>query len=338
MKNNIEIIAELAQGFEGKPDQTFQMLKAAAASGANAAKFQLVYADELAMPDHQHYDIFSGLEMEDQVWEELVRMSKELSIEVIFDIFGVKSLNLAEKLGSETVMLHATDITNLELIEDVSTRSISRVILGAGGAYLSEIEVALDLLKNKKVCVMAGFQGYPTPDEHNQISRINYLSLRIAEKNNNVDIGFADHSLPDSKLLTSFSSMAYSAGARIFEKHLTLSQVMKLEDYESAINPDQFFDYCYELRECVKAFGVTKNAQDFGMSSSEKKYRKFVQRNIVAIKDLKKGNIMSKDDIKLIRTSNNNAITDIKKVIGKKLLKDLKKNQALSKSDLGNSY
>jgi sialic acid synthase SpsE len=335
MNKKIEIIAELAQGFEGKPEQTFQMLRAAAAAGANAAKFQLVYADELAMPDHQHYDIFSSLEMDSRVWEKLVRMSKKLSIEVIFDIFGVKSLNLAEKLGSETVMLHATDITNLELIKDVSTRSIDRVILGAGGAYLSEIEDALDLLKCKQVCVMLGFQGYPTPDEHNQISRINYVSSWISERYENVVVGFADHSLPDSKLLTSFSSMAYSAGARVFEKHLTLSQVMKLEDYESAINPDQFYNYCYELKECVKAYGVTENIQDFGMSSSEKKYRKFVQRHIVATKNLKEGSDITKADIKLSRTSNNTAITDISKVLGKKVLKNFKKGQSFSSSDLG---
>jgi N,N'-diacetyllegionaminate synthase len=129
--------------------------------------------------------------------------------------------------------------------------------------------------------------------------------------------------------------MAYSAGARIFEKHLTLSQVMKLEDYESAINPDQFFDYCCELKECVKAYGVTKDTQDFGMSSSEKKYRKFVQRHIIAIKDLKKGSIVSKADIKLGRSPNDAAITDIEKVLGKKLLKDFKKNQAFGESDLG---
>jgi N,N'-diacetyllegionaminate synthase len=128
--------------------------------------------------------------------------------------------------------------------------------------------------------------------------------------------------------------MAYSAGARMFEKHLTLSQVMKLEDYESAINPDQFFDYCYELKECIKAYGATTEAQDFGMSSSEKRYRKFVQRHIVAIKDLKKGNSITIGDIKLSRTSNDTAITDMNKVLGKKLLRDFKKDQSFSNHDL----
>ena len=47
----IEIIAELAQGFEGRPEQARLLIKAAASAGADAAKYQLVYADELATPD-----------------------------------------------------------------------------------------------------------------------------------------------------------------------------------------------------------------------------------------------------------------------------------------------
>jgi hypothetical protein len=45
----VQIIAELAQGFEGRPEQARLLLRAAAAAGADAAKYQLVYADELAI-------------------------------------------------------------------------------------------------------------------------------------------------------------------------------------------------------------------------------------------------------------------------------------------------
>ena len=54
MKNNkIKIIAEIAQGFEGNSIYSELFVKAAAASGADALKFQLVYADELATPDYK---------------------------------------------------------------------------------------------------------------------------------------------------------------------------------------------------------------------------------------------------------------------------------------------
>src|SRR5687767_1646246 len=65
------IIAELAQGYEGKPQQAMALLDAAAQAGADAAKFQLVYAEELATPDYQHFALFKKLEMADDVWAEL---------------------------------------------------------------------------------------------------------------------------------------------------------------------------------------------------------------------------------------------------------------------------
>ena len=59
----IEIVAELAQGFEGCAKQAKLLIKAAAKAGADAAKFQLVYADELATEDYEYYNLFSSLEM-----------------------------------------------------------------------------------------------------------------------------------------------------------------------------------------------------------------------------------------------------------------------------------
>ena len=87
----IEIIAELAQGFEGKAEQARLLLKAAASAGADAAKYQLVYADELATPDYKYYDLFCSLEMTDDVWMGLSTYARELGITLQVDIFGSRS-------------------------------------------------------------------------------------------------------------------------------------------------------------------------------------------------------------------------------------------------------
>ena len=76
----LEIIAELAQGFEGKPEQTRLLLVAAAKAGADVAKYQLVYADELATPDYQYYELFKSLEMTDQDWLDLADYAGELEL------------------------------------------------------------------------------------------------------------------------------------------------------------------------------------------------------------------------------------------------------------------
>ena len=109
----IEIIAELAQGFEGNPEQAKLLIRAAAKSGANAAKLQMVFADELATPDYEHYEFFKTLEMSNESWSELVSYAKEKRIELQVDIFGPHSLSLSTNLGIKTVKIHGTDIAHL---------------------------------------------------------------------------------------------------------------------------------------------------------------------------------------------------------------------------------
>ena len=181
---------------------------------------------------------------------------------------------------------------------------------------------------------MLGFQGYPTPDSDNQISRIGHTALWANERYPNVKIGFADHSLPGSDLILGLSATALGSGAKVFEKHLTLSQVMKYEDYESAINPDQFAVYASQLRECAKAYGKTNEDDDFGMSDSEIGYRKFVRRNVIATRPIPPGSVISEKDVTLKRSSVEGAITDKKNVVGRKAKSDISENQAFTENCL----
>src|SRR5688572_30510116 len=111
------IIAEIAQGYEGKPAQAAALVAAAAAAGADAAKLQLVYADELATPDYEHFALFRRLEMPDQVWADLASLARDRNLALQLDVFGVRSLALAERIGAHAVKIHSTDMSNPGLLE-----------------------------------------------------------------------------------------------------------------------------------------------------------------------------------------------------------------------------
>tara|TARA_B100000795_G_scaffold244417_1_gene208908 strand:+ start:383 stop:1384 length:1002 start_codon:yes stop_codon:yes gene_type:complete len=328
MKN--KIIAELAQGFEGDLIKAKLLVNAAASSGADIAKLQLVYADELATPDYLHYKLFKGLEMPDSSWKELFNYSKELNIELNFDIFGSKSLDLCQEIGIKGVKLHGTDITNLGLLKEVSESNINNVYLGAGGSNLEEIELAISILKSKNIILLLGFQSYPTPNNDNQISRVSYLKDLLLKKYNNIEIGFADHPDPNSSLGFALAATAVGAGATVIEKHLTLGKIMKMEDHESALNPDEFYDFSQTIRNCFLALGSTIEVDDFGMSDSEKSYRKMIRRHVTSSKNLKKGANLSSEDLVLKRTASKNFIYDISTVYNKTLTEDLEKNKAIN--------
>ena len=68
---SVEIIAEIAQGYEGDASQARLLARGAVRAGADAVKFQLVYADEIAVPDYQYYDLFRTLEMPQSDWRDV---------------------------------------------------------------------------------------------------------------------------------------------------------------------------------------------------------------------------------------------------------------------------
>lgn len=330
----IEIIAELAQGFEGRPEQARLLMKAAAAAGADAAKFQLVYADELATPDYKYYELFRSLEMADEVWKGLARYAAELGIQLHVDIFGTRSLQLAEQIGVAAVKLHGTDIANIGLLNEVANSSVQKVLLGAGGAYFSELQQAIDILSDKDVTVLLGFQGYPTPNESNQIDRVRLLAERIGRTHPNASIGFADHAPPESPLRYALAAMAVGAGAKVLEKHLTLGQVMKLEDHESALNPDEFSEFTQTIRGCVQALGVAGDIEDFGMAEAEQAYRKMIRRHVVTGRNLENGSKIAPADLVLKRTSSEHVITDLPSVYHKTLRRAVQQNTPISPADI----
>jgi N,N'-diacetyllegionaminate synthase len=329
----VEIIAELAQGYEGNVEQAILLLKAAAGAGADVAKYQVIYADELCTPDYKHYTLFSGLEMPDEAWLRIVNEAARLKIRIVLDVFGDRSLALAERIGVGEIMVHATDLTNMQLIQKIAESSCSRVLLGVGGALMSEIKAAVAALSSKQLVVMVGFQGYPTPDNDNQISRIEYIAREL-KANDSVVIGFSDHSLPDSPWVLPFSCAALGAGARVFEKHLTLGEVMKLEDYEAAINPDKFAEYARGLRASAAALGKVVPVDDFAMHDSEVRYRNMVRRCVIAAVPIKAGTVICAGDVALKRAGQTGDFFTVDSVVGRTLLTPLQINQPLRLEDV----
>lgn len=329
----VKIIAELAQGFEGKPEQAILLLKAAAKAGADSAKFQLVYANELATPDYKYYDLFKSLEMSDEIWQTLADTAKEYKIELQLDIFGVRSLKLAERIGVKTIKLHGTDIANNGLLSEVAESTVDCVLLGAGGAYLSELQNALSILKNKLVVILLGFQGYPTPNDSNQIERVRLLKQNLCS-DNNVKIGFADHSEPGSHLALALPALAIGAGAEYIEKHLTLGKVMMMEDFEAALNPDEFYEFSKMIRSCTEALGSSIQTENFEMSESEISYRNMIRRHVVSSQDLNAGSVLRPMDLMLKRTSSEESITNLQDVYNRTLKRDISRDSAVTINDL----
>lgn len=329
----LTVIAEIAQGHEGKPAQAAALLVAGAAAGADAVKFQLVYADELAAPDYAHFKLFQSLEMPDTAWADLANLASAKGTQLHLDIFGTRSLALAERVGASAVKIHSTDMANVALIRAVAHSAIGEVLLSCGGCQRGEIEQAIESLRAKRLTLLHGFQGYPTPVEANQIARLAALAALGAGAR--ARIGFADHAPADDPLRFLLPAAAIGAGATVLEKHLTLALVMKLEDHEAALNPDEFAQFVIQMRACAAAIGVVaSSAADFGMTHAETEYRQKVRKHVVAARDLAAGAVLRPEDLGLKRTSSTDACDDLALAYGKRLKSAVRRDQAITRAML----
>jgi sialic acid synthase SpsE len=111
-QDNIFVLAEIAQSYEGDKSVLASVVRGLSAAGANGAMFQVVYAEELAVSDYEYYGLFESLEMRDGDWEEIVNLCKENSLLAIGEVFGKRSFDLMIRLGIDGVKIHVSDINN----------------------------------------------------------------------------------------------------------------------------------------------------------------------------------------------------------------------------------
>lgn len=319
------IIAEAAQGFEGNKDVSKLLVRSAAAAGAGAIKFQLVYADDLAEKGYEYYDLFKSLEMSDADWTEIRELAKSLKIDFVLDLFGPESIRLAKLIKADGIKIHSTCFFDEEFVQAASGLG-STLYLSTGGIHINEVEKVLtkfDFRKRKNFVLMYGFQAEPTPIESNNLARISALREKLDVQ----DIGFMDHSDGDGPYTTSLSAVAIGLGVKIFEKHITLDRGLQMEDYVSALGVKDFAKYVQEINGLYSAMGTSS----LELTEAEERYRNRAIKRVVAKTDLQPGAVLDLNVIKLSRASNMAGTFKLEEIAGKKLSRPVKKGEGIEK-------
>lgn len=327
----IEIIAEVAQGYEGDPTLARLLARGAVYSGADAVKFQLVYADEIATPDYQYYQLFQSLEMPEAAWKGVVEETKTAGVRLYFDVFGEKSLRQAVSFGADGVKIHSTDFFNTRLI-CLAFDLMPSIFISIGGISLEEIEEFIrshQIQTKQDLYLMYGFQAEPTPIEFNNLSRLAELKKRFYQ----YKFGFMDHTDGSSEDAMSLALMVIPLGIECIEKHISLDRILKLEDYVSALSPGDFRLFIQRIRNAEKAIGI----KNLDLTVLEEEYRKKVMKVVVARVNLKQGDRITPESICLKRVgipNPNSSILRIEKVVGSILKTDVQPNQQITKEML----
>ena len=112
----------------------------------------------------------------------------------------------------------------------------------------------------------------------------------------------------------------------MIEKHLTLSKIVKFEDHEAALNPDELTEFVALMRACFSAVGTPG-----AMHASEDEYRRKTRKHVVALRDIEPGVAVEPHMVGLLRTSSADAIYDARAVYGKRTKGRIASDSAVSR-------
>ncbi len=323
------VICEQSQTHEGDIGLARLLIKAASAARADAVKFQTFTADELAVPAYKHYSLFKKLEWTVEQWKTLVAECHCLGLKAMADVFGIHSARMLASIGIDAIKIHATDIRNRPLLEELSSMDVP-LLLSSGGAYLKEMKEAVWILRSgrkasRPLILIHGFQSYPTKIENTNLLKMKYFGDKLG-----LPYGFADHIDGDHCQNFSLCAMAIGMGACVVEKHITVDRALKMEDYESALDPKGFIDFVAKIRELDAAKG---NSVDT-LLPVEEDYRRMTRKHVVALRLVVKGSTLEAGDVALKRAATDAEPMDLELVLGKKVLRDILPHEAILAKDI----
>ncbi|MEI0821523.1 N-acetylneuraminate synthase family protein [Brachyspira pilosicoli] len=332
-KNNFFVIAESGSNHEGSIDDAVQLIREASKAGANAVKFQSFtsktlfahkeYTKILKIPENA-LDNVDDIVLKKEWYETLYKEANKNKIILMSTPFSVEAVDDMDKYVP-IYKIASCDIDNIPLLRKVASTK-KPVILSTGLATNKDIKNALNILKNNEVALLHCSVEYPTPLENARLNRIVVMN-KLFKKN---IIGYSDHTIGiDAPII------AYTLGAKIIEKHFTITPEKKSGDHIISLDTNSMKEMILKLKDTNKMIGgndALKNEKK--MSKQEKKELVYAKRGIYLNHSMLKNEVITEKDLITLRPCVGIAAKDYDKVVGKKLKLDKKSFTALSTSDL----
>lgn len=322
------IIAEAGVNHNGNLEIAKRLIDVAAAAGVDFVKFQTYKTENLVSKTAQkaiyqkknvndgnnsQYEMLKKLELSEVMHVDLISYCTQKDIKFLSTGFDESSIDYLEKLDVELFKVPSGEITNKPYLKHIASKG-KPVIISTGMSSISEIKDALEVLMSKGlprelITVLHCNTEYPTPMED-----VNLKAMLTIQKELNVKIGYSDHTLGIEVPIA-----AVALGANVIEKHFTLDRSMEGPDHLASLEPD-------ELKQMVKAIRnvelALSGSGEKKPSESEQKNLAVARRSIVAAQKIKKGEILSSDNITVKRPGNGLSPMMWDEVIGRKAIKD----------------
>ena len=330
------IIAEAGINHNGKIENALKMIDVAKVSGADAIKFQTFEASGIVADSSLTYtyksqgkevtesmfEMFKRYEFSKTEWIKIKQKCDESEILFLSTPENRSDLDLLLELGIPAIKIGSDDFTNIPLLKDFSTTGLP-LIISCGMANLSEIQQtlkAIGSLENYPTILMLTTSEYPTISSDVNLSKFKTLSKSFP----NIILGYSDHT---QGVLA--SSIAVAFGAKVFEKHFTLDKNLPGPDHWFSEDADGLKNWV----DSIRTANIMLGSEEVQPTEKEEKMKILARRSVVALCDIKQGELFTQNNIGLRRPGNGLPAIMIEEMYGKKSTKKISKGDLLKIDD-----
>ncbi|MDB4363898.1 pseudaminic acid synthase [Akkermansiaceae bacterium] len=326
------IIAEISANHNGSLDTALEIVRLAAEAGADAVKLQTYTADTMTLDCYaEHFIVKGGTLWDGQKLYDLYAQAHtpwdwhkaifaeaaKQGLECFSSPFDATSVDFLEQFNPPYHKVASFELTDHPLLQKIASTG-RKVIMSTGMSTLTEIEESVAVLRDNgcpEITLLKCTSSYPAPPEEANLARIVDMAERFG-----VRTGLSDHTMGATVPIA-----AVALGAQVIEKHFCRSRKEPGPDSAFSMEPQEFREMVDAIRMTEKAIGTA----DYSLTAAEEKSLHF-RRSLFVTEDVKKGDVFTKDNVRVLRPASGMEPKHFYDVIGKTATEDLERGTPLA--------
>lgn len=327
------IIAEMSGNHNGSLEAALKIVDAVAKTGCQALKLQTYTADTMTLPlktkefwideptslwkGSSLYDLYQKAHTPWEWHKPIFDRCRQLGITAFSTPFDDSAVDFLETLNVPAYKIASFEACDLNLIRAVA-KTGKPLIISTGMASLAEIQESVDAARSagaKQLALLKCTSAYPSPHEGSNLRTIPNLREVFG-----LEVGLSDHTMG---IAAPIAAVAF--GATIIEKHVTLSRAEGGVDADFSLEPAELTALVVESERARKSLGKIS----YGMLPEERSSQQF-RRSLYIAKAMKKGEVLSKENLRRIRPGFGLAPKYFDSVLGMAVKRDVEAGTPLS--------
>ena len=333
--NHTLIIAEAGVNHNGSIALAKQLIDKAVEADVDYIKFQTFQASKLVtkvakQAEYQQknigkdgdsqYQMLKKLELSPADHEVLIAYCKEKGIKFFSTAFDFESIDYLHSLNLGLWKIPSGEVTNYPFLKRVAAYN-EKTILSTGMCDMEDVRAAVEALyknglsKDNLILLHCNTE-YPTPFED-----VNLKAMDALRNEFGVEVGYSDHTKGIEVPIA-----AVALGATVIEKHFTLDRNMEGPDHKASLEPNELKAMVRAIRNIEMALGGDGTKH---ISESERKNIAIARKSIVAARHIKKGELLTEDNLTVKRPGTGISPMCWEEVIGTKAIRDFMEEELI---------